>query len=231
LLVALSAGWAPASTTAQSVGAVPSVSTGSVVPLVPAAGRRLSGSARVLEEPSGELWLQVSVTGPADELARAEGDQTVPNLLWMMTDITCSAIHQLDTLGTISGDAAPRLLGFRTSPASAWPDALDFRVALQCEWLDRPFALAARRNGGGPLYACADLRQPPAGAGGSAGRRARCLARSCCAAREGCGCTVAFDTRAAKADAYGSPATGGPTAHRHARRSREACSLLKNSFA
>lgn len=111
------------------------------------------GTARWGVSEQGDLVLEVSVRGPVDEISRERGSRLEPNLIWLLVQGDCAAWSRQDTgLNVLA----------RFSPGPTSPDTNDFRyVVPKAENGDptRPRALAAFRNGGGgPLYACGDLR-------------------------------------------------------------------------
>ncbi len=119
----------------------------------PVAPQTVRGAARWGLSDGGDLVLDVSVRGAADEVSRQRGSRLEPNLIWHLVQGDCAA--------WIRGDRGLNVLA-RFSPMPTSSDTNDFRYTIKkADAGDptRPRALAAFRNGGGgPLYACADLR-------------------------------------------------------------------------
>ena len=118
----------------------------------PVASAQTSGTGRAGINGNGDLVLDVSVTGPTDEITRP--GPTPANLIWHLLEGTCSAWR--------ASEAGHRVLA-RWTIDPQQPDAVTFRYTISRADLDvmsRPHAVAAFQNGGGgPLYACGDL--PP----------------------------------------------------------------------
>ena len=124
--------------------------TTSIDPVPP---QTVHGTAHWGLSETGDLVLDVFVRGAADEISRQRGSRLEPNLIWHLVQGDCTA--------WIRSDRGLNVLS-RFSPTPASPDSNDFRYTIKkADAGDptRPRALVAFRNGGGgPLYACADLR-------------------------------------------------------------------------
>lgn len=104
----------------------------------PAQWLDVSGEASVAATPSGDRLLSVTARGA--ELSRRGGE---PNALWHLVEGSCEQTRRVLFRGTF--------------PLQA-PDRQMFTLMLPRT--ERPAALAAFVNGGGPLLACADLDLP-----------------------------------------------------------------------
>ncbi len=115
---------------------------------------RTSGTGRATLNSQGDLVLEVSVRGPADEISRPVADVQTSNLIWHLLEGSCAAWQ--------GNEPGHQVLARWTLPPQR-PDAMDFRYVissadLAAQIMSRPHAVAAFRNGGGgPLYTCGDL--------------------------------------------------------------------------
>ena len=119
-----------------------------IEPVPPA---RTSGSGRASLNAQGDLVLEVSVTGPAEEISRTDA---IPasNLIWHLLEGSCAAWER--------NESGHQVIARWIVPPQTL-DTIDFRYVVAHADLDsltHPHAVAAYRNGGGgPLYACGDV--------------------------------------------------------------------------
>lgn len=115
-----------------------------------------TGSGKAALNGAGDLMLDVSVRGPAEEVSRQGQNPLEPNFIWHVVEGDCAAWSQ-------PGVESRHKVLYRWTPVPTQPDAMSFQTTIPKSSLDdmsRPHALAAFRNGGGgPLYACGDLPQ------------------------------------------------------------------------
>jgi hypothetical protein len=119
----------------------------------PVAPALTSGTGRATLTAQGDLALDVSVHGPADEISRSDTRGAgQSNFLWHLLEGTCTAWQRNEQGHTVLA---------RWSVDPQRPDASEFHYVIphgDLDTMSRPHALAAFRNGGGgPLYACGDL--------------------------------------------------------------------------
>jgi hypothetical protein len=125
----------------------PSPETGTTAPIVPAPAWQVRGEARVWRLASGDFVLRVTVTGPAEQLARPNGDT---NLIWFLSAGACNELTNVP---------GPSVLYRETSPVTSTGQQ-SFVLGILQQWRGQPLAVSAFVNGGGPFVACADLPAP-----------------------------------------------------------------------
>ena len=120
----------------------------------PAPPWHLNGAGQATINADGDLVLEVSVRGPTAEVSRAAPPYALPgNIGWNLYLGDCAA-RLRDAPGHV-------LFGWYVDPQSS--DSYVYTQVIPRGLLDPPppYAVAAYRNGGGPLYACGDIPALP----------------------------------------------------------------------
>ncbi len=120
----------------------------------PASPWHLSGTGHATTNTAGDLVLDVSVRGPTVEVTRAAAPYALPgNIGWSLFLGDCAA-RVRDAPGHV-------LFQWYVDPESS--ESYVYTKVIPHGFLDPapPYAVAAYRNGGGPLYACGNIPALP----------------------------------------------------------------------
>ena len=133
---------APTSAPLPSPPALAVIADAPSSPVRPAEGFDLSGRATVTALAHGDVLLRVEVTGSVEELGEA-----IP--LWHIIEGTCARWREASAVR------------YRFNPPVDAPGRQSFSFVIAQQHVTSPLLLAAFRQGGGPLLACADLPLSP----------------------------------------------------------------------